>query len=158
MIGISRRFYGNLEVISLQMNLAYQQSKKKWWIVSKLLHKLHFKFHYKFWLVRLSLVNTTSLIKYHIKILIFNNIFSFHSVLLFTTCPTSITTLYMEFFFPRKLLIYPSSIMVVQQTLEIIKKYIQISRPPSDNYKHLSKPKAHHRHRPSNVVAVQMFF
>ena len=35
-----------------------------------------------------------------------------------------------------KLSVYLSSIMVVQQTPEIIKSYIQILRPPSDDYKH----------------------
>jgi hypothetical protein len=58
-------------------------------------------------------------------------------------------------FFAGKLLIYSFLIKAVQQNIRHNKNYIQIRRPPSNDYKHSSEPMSRCRHRPSFAGAGQ---
>ena len=81
---------------SLHRNLATWQSIKRCWIVLSLEQKQHYLLPFQFRLAKLSFVKITPLFKYHINILIFKGIFSFHKCLSNCTLPLLISALYIE--------------------------------------------------------------
>ena len=89
-------FKSKTNCTALHRNLATWQSIKRCWIVSSLEQNQHCLLPFQFRLARLSLVKITPLFEYHINILIFRGIFSFHKYLSNCTLPLLISALYTE--------------------------------------------------------------
>ena len=89
-------FKSKTNCTALHWNLATWQSIKRCWIVSSLEQNQHCLLPFQFRLAILSLVRITPLFNYHINILIFRGIFSFHKYLLNFTLPLLISALYIE--------------------------------------------------------------
>ena len=83
-------------LISLHKNLAFWQSKKRCCIVSLRLQQQHFKLPFRRSLAKLSLVRVTPFIKYHIKILILSDNFSFQIMWLCGIILVAVIALYMD--------------------------------------------------------------
>ena len=83
-------------LMSLHKNLAFWQSKKRCCIVSLRLQQQHFKLPFHHRLAKLSLVRVTPLIKYHIKILILSDNFSFEIIWLCGIILVAVIALYMD--------------------------------------------------------------
>jgi hypothetical protein len=86
----------NVTYTAHQINLAKWQLKKRYCIISCCEQKEHNLFPFQLHLTKLSLVNTTFLLKYHIKILILSGIFNLHNVILYTTRVSAIRALYIN--------------------------------------------------------------
>ena len=89
-------FKSKANYTALHRNLTTWQSIKRCWIVLSLEQKQHYLLPFQFRLAKLSFVKITPLFKYHINILIFKGIFSFHKCLSNCTLPLLISALYIE--------------------------------------------------------------